>query len=201
MAMTDDIFAPDLERATRLRELLHATDDGTWHAGSAEPWVASLLAALVVANDAHTVVEIGGFEGYTSAYLARALGRLPHESDLTICEIDPARALLVQDRLTQTDAWGVRTRVVCEDSLRWIPTLPNDSLDFVWLDGNHEQAHVGHELALLMPKLASGGIIAGHDVWGVCDLRACFLRYPGAIALDLPRLGPAGGVGLIQRAR
>lgn len=202
MAVEQEIFAGSLEQATRLRELLRATDDGTWHAGSAEPWVASLLGALIVANDAHTAIEVGGFEGYTSLQLALALARLPHDTLLTVCEIDTTRACDVQDKLGTLEAsLAHRTRVVCDDSLRWIPTLADASVDFVWLDGCHEIQHVAQELALLAPKLAPGGIIAGHDVHGVTNLRVCFAAYPGAIALDLSRLGPAGGVGLLQRAR
>jgi predicted O-methyltransferase YrrM len=197
--ITTEIFARDLEDATRLRELLNATDDGSWRAGSAEPWIAEVVAALIVANDVHTAVEIGGFQGYTSLRIARALARLPHDSSLTVCEIDPARAADVQAKLTPVTT-RVRRSVVIADSLEWIPTLRDASVDFVWLDGNHEKEHVTREIALLLPKLAPGGIIAGHDTHGVCDLRTVFAFY-GGYALDLARLGPAGGIGIIQRER
>lgn len=200
MLMNDRlIFAESLEDATRLRALLDATDDGTWQAGSAEPWIADTIAALIVANDVHTAVEIGGFQGYTSLRIARALARLPHDSSLTVCEIDQQRAADVQVKLNDITT-RIRTRVVCADSLAWIPTLRDASIDFCWLDGNHEKEHVTREIALLLPKLAPGGILCGHDTHGVCDLRTVFAFY-GGISLDLARLGPAGGIGLIQRDR
>lgn len=197
--ITTEIFARDLEDAVRLRELLNATDDGTWRAGSAEPWIADVLAALIVANDVHTAVEIGGFQGYTSLRIARALARLPHDSSLTVCEIDSARAADVQLKLLPVTT-RVRRSVVIADSLEWIPTLRDASVDFVWLDGNHEHAHVAREIELLLPKLAPGGLLCGHDVFGVCDLQQEFRRF-GGYALDLARLGPAGGIGILQRAR
>lgn len=197
--ITTEIFARDLEDATRLRELLNATDDGTWRAGSAEPWVADVLAALIVANDVHTAVEIGGFQGYTSLRIARALARLPHDSSLTVCEIDSVRAADVTAKLTPVTT-RVRRNVVIADSLEWIPTLRDASVDFVWLDGNHEHAHVAREIELLLPKLAPGGLLCGHDVFGVCDLQQEF-RHFGGYALDLARLGPAGGIGILQLLR
>lgn len=193
MAITND-----LESSARLREQLGAYHDSTWQAGSAEPWIAQLVASLLRACDARNAIEIGGFQGYTSRRLAAALGTLsyPATRSLTVCEIDPTRAALVDAALA---AHGpVQRRVVIADSHSWIPTLPDASVDFVWLDGNHEHLHVGRELDLLAPKLRIGGLVCGHDVFGVCDLQREFVAR-GGYALDLPRLGPAGGVGLWQR--
>lgn len=38
------------------------------------------------------------------------------------------------------------------------------SLDFVYLDGNHEPPYVLQDIELWWPKLRRGGILAGHDV-------------------------------------
>lgn len=43
------------------------------------------------------------------------------------------------------------------------PLVPNDSLDFVYIDGNHAEAFVRRDLELWSPKVRSGGIVAGHD--------------------------------------
>lgn len=39
----------------------------------------------------------------------------------------------------------------------------NESLDFVYIDGNHEFLHVIQDIAYWTPKVKKGGIIAGHD--------------------------------------
>lgn len=200
--MTDQtIYASSLEEAVRVRELLHVHPDAAeWRAGSSEPWIAGLVAQLVIANDCTRVVEIGGFKGYTSRYIAEALCCLPHPTSLTVCEIDPERARDVDAALEEFRGAEFTASVAVADSHVWIPTLPGASVDLVWLDGNHEKPHVAREIALLWPKLTPGGIIVGHDAFGVCDLQEVFTRMRG-YALDLPRLGPAGGIGILQRPR
>ena len=189
----------ELRNATAARELLRTFNDTEWRAGSSEPWVRDLLASLLVANNTRVAVEVGGFEGYTSAALKRALHRVPHVATLTVCEIDPTRASAVDAALQAVVAPSVQARVVIADSHDWLPTLAPNSVDFAWLDGNHELAHVAREVELLWPAMAPGGLICGHDVHGVCELWRVFA--PSGIALDLPRLGPAGGVGIIQKPR
>ena len=186
------------EQAALPYVMLRACDDQRFQAGSAEPWIAALIATLVFANGTKTAIEIGGFQGYTSAHIAAALSRLPYETVFTVCEIDQQRAQDVQKVLDMGYGFRLRTHVVCDDSHRWLPTLPERSVDFAWVDGNHEKAHVARELELLWPKMRDKGLICLHDVWGVCDLQDVVRRYPNSLSLDLPRLGPAGGVGIIQ---
>lgn len=209
MEVDRTIYAPSREYAERVAALLDVHPDGAeWQAGSSEPWVVAFLQALIVANDVYTAVEIGAFKGYASVRIAEALDTLPHATEFRICEIDEARAHDVTTRLPRYE--HVSYRVDVADSHRWIPTLEDESVDFVWLDGSHEKMHVAKEIALLLRKLRPGGIIAGHDVYGSCDLQGLFREatFPyvfgvewRAMALDLPRLGPAGGIGLIQRPR
>jgi predicted O-methyltransferase YrrM len=189
------------------RDLLRLANDPTWREGSAEPWVTDVLASLLRANATRTAVEIGGFQGSTSRRLAHALGQLPWDVTLTVCEIDHNRADDVRGALASvTRKHRDSFDVVCADSLAWIPTLPDASVDFVWLDGNHEKPHVTEEIRLLLPKLAPGGLLCGHDVFGSCDLQDVFafwrahLRCEG-MSLNFPKLGPAGGIGLLQRPR
>lgn len=192
------------------QQLLKVTDDGTFADGCAEPWVASVVAALLRANATRVAVEIGGFRGRTSRILLNAMKDLPWPKSFTVCELEPERAAMVRASLDR-DGVCAYAKVVTASSLDWIPTLPDESVDFVWLDGCHELGHVGYEIGLMLPKLTPGGIIAGHDVYGVCDLQRLFsdkmrmeimfgVPWP-AMSLDLPRLGPAGGIGLIQRPR
>lgn len=190
-------------------ELLRVTQDSEWREGSAEPWVANILEALVVGNATRVAVEIGCFEGYTSKHLLRALSGLPWPTKLWLCELEPERAAATLATISEDGLKVIsaeRVEVVVANSLEWIPTLPDESVDFVWLDGCHEQPHVLQEIQLLLSKLAPGGIIAGHDVYGVCNLHRVFslaaqyTRWQSA-SLDLPRLGPAGGIGLLQRPR
>lgn len=38
-----------------------------------------------------------------------------------------------------------------------------DSLDLVFIDGNHDYESVKEDIQLQIPKLKSGGLLAGHD--------------------------------------
>jgi predicted O-methyltransferase YrrM len=50
------------------------------------------------------------------------------------------------------------------------------SLDFVFLDDNHETVHVAKEMAAWWPKVKPGGILAGHDIdWA--SVSAAVLRW------------------------
>ena len=42
----------------------------------------------------------------------------------------------------------------------------NESIDFIYIDGNHQYAFVKRDLELYVPKIKLRGIIAGHDYGG-----------------------------------
>lgn len=190
----DQHFGP-LENVN-VPDLFDAVEVEDWESGCTEPWVVDAVAALMVANRAEHVIEIGGFTGFASKRLARALNTLRRGS-LVVCEIDAQRAERVQAELDVLRLPYVQHTVVLADSHAWLPTLPNESVDFAWIDGNHAKEHVRREIELLLPKMRERGLICGHDVYGVCDLQEVFKAF-GGYALDFPRLGPAGGLGILQ---
>src|SRR3990167_8820855 len=104
-------------------------DAPDFHAGCAEPWIAEVLCALLLANNARVAVEVGGFEGFTSKRLACALARLPHDTTLTVCEIDSARATAVAAALQPYDDKHHQSVVVCADSHHWLPMVADASVD------------------------------------------------------------------------
>jgi hypothetical protein len=48
-------------------------------------------------------------------------------------------------------------------SLDAAATIPDGSLDFVYIDANHGEAFVRADLEAWVPKVKAGGIISGHD--------------------------------------
>ena len=172
---------------------------GTYEPGCTEPWVAELLTALLKANGLTTVLECGGYLGMTSAWFALTLEAMGGGS-LTVAEWDaevPERADAVQARLESLVVPHVEWRVVRDDACRVIASLASESIGFAFLDDDHTKAHVAEEIELLLPKMMPGGIVTGHDVFGSCDLRTEFAKF-GGYAVDLPRLGLAGGLGVLQ---
>ena len=165
--------------------------------GATEAWVSALVAGLLKATGIPSALETGAFQGHTTVWLAQAL-RDMGGGDLHVAELDPARAddvaaAVASLELSQT----VHTQVHVQDALTVIQRLPDQSLGLAFLDDDHTMAHVAEEIEAVWPKIASGGIITFHDVFGVCDLQRIVRQY-GGYALDFPRCGPAGGLGLLQ---
>lgn len=169
--------------------------------GQTETWVVDIMLALLrgLQRDKPTVLECGGFLGHTSARFAQELSLWG--GTLIVAEYDPEapeRAGLIDTRLAEMELPNVSWRVMQQEAIAVIHSLSDESLDFAYLDDDHRAEHVAAELEAIMPKMKAGSLVCGHDVWGSCDLQREFRRYPNAIALDLPRLGPAGGLGIIQ---
>lgn len=168
--------------------------------GCTEPWVSKLVADFVIANDARTVLETGCFLGATSVYLFQALARLKR-GWLTICDIDGQRCNATFRRLIPLMEEHPEINIYSHpgDILAFLRVNPT-TYDLAWVDDCHEKPHVRRELQLLYPKMNPGGLILLHDVYGSCDLRTVVQEF-GGYSLDLPRLGPAGGLGLLQVPR
>lgn len=57
-----------------------------------------------------------------------------------------------------------RVRLVRKTSAGAVDSYNDRTLDFVYLDGDHEYEGVYHDLTTWWPKVRPGGILAGHDV-------------------------------------
>jgi len=56
-----------------------------------------------------------------------------------------------------------RFRALRMRSLEAAKTVPNSSLDFIYIDANHSYGHVRDDLHAWYPKLRDGGLMSGHD--------------------------------------
>ena len=180
-----------------LPSLREEWDLGNYLSGSTEPWNVEILAALLKASNANTVLECGGYLGCTSAWLAMTLQAMGGGT-FHIAELEADRALACDKRLSELPIPEVVWRVWQDDVFNVIAAQPDESIDFAWVDDNHEKDHVDRELAALIPKMRRPrGLILGHDVFGSCDLQEIFVKH-GGYALDFPKLGLAGGIGILQ---
>lgn len=163
-------------------------------AGCTEPWVTDLICSLLGAQGGYCVLETGAFMGFTTQALIDKLWGLDGGT-LHCCEIDEAR----RDAIWR--ALHIHSNVIVRmhgDVFQFLAQCQPGSIDVAFVDDDHGQAHVERELALLYPCMRKGGLILCHDVTGACSyIGDTVVRY-GGIVLDLPRLGPAGGLGIIQ---
>ena len=58
---------------------------------------------------------------------------------------------------------GLSYTLMVAKSMQAVITFEDESLDFVYIDGNHRLDHVINDLTFWSKKIKKGGIIAGHD--------------------------------------
>lgn len=63
---------------------------------------------------------------------------------------------------------GFNCTIVRKTSMEAVHTFADESLDFVYIDGNHDFLNVTQDIHYWTKKVRKGGIVAGHD----------FVRYP-----------------------
>lgn len=59
-------------------------------------------------------------------------------------------------------------KIIRKTSMEAVEDFPDESLDFVYIDGNHDFLNVTQDIHYWTQKVRKGGIVAGHD----------FVRYP-----------------------
>ena len=119
--------------------------------------------------------EIGVKEGQFSEYL------LGHWQGKVLYSVDPWREFgqaeyhdadnvsqHEQDRnfektVRRLARFGDRSKALRATSAEAAKTIPDASLDFVYLDARHDYASVKEDIGLWYPKVKPGGVLAGHD--------------------------------------
>jgi len=123
---------------------------------------------------AESGAEVGVFTGEFSELLIRGL------PDLKLCLIDPYREFPkdVYDDMANDDqdVQDARYEYVCKlfqknknveilrlTSEEAAPKIPDESLDFAYIDANHAYHCVKRDIEIWWPKVKQHGILAGHD--------------------------------------
>jgi predicted O-methyltransferase YrrM len=131
----------------------------------------SAIARILNENDAKVGVEIGVFKGkFSKAILEKWPG--------TLYMVDPWRPLgdeyfdssnhkihttAFSDTMDSIKGFEDRAFMIRALSNQAINLFQDDSLDYVYIDGNHAYDWVKEDIELWWPKLKSGGVLAGHD--------------------------------------
>jgi hypothetical protein len=66
--------------------------------------------------------------------------------------------------------------VIRNSSMGAVTDFPDDSLDFVYIDGNHDFIRIAQDLNAWIPKVRKGGIVAGHDFKRVKGDYVCHVK-------------------------
>jgi predicted O-methyltransferase YrrM len=73
--------------------------------------------------------------------------------------------------------WGDRIEMVFEKSENVASRFEDESLDFVYIDGDHSYEGVMKDLTLYYPKVKKGGYLAGHDFDTLGSVKRAVMEY------------------------
>lgn len=65
---------------------------------------------------------------------------------------------------------GKNVEFIRKTSMEAVKDFEDESLDFVFIDGNHTFEYVIEDIAKWSKKVKVGGIVSGHDYWNSIDL-------------------------------
>jgi predicted O-methyltransferase YrrM len=163
MAKKDTTLEASTKKAGRPAKI--KTLDPTFTEAPRQEWnseheVALFLAGLIRLTKARSILEIGVFEGYTTAEMIAALpkGGLFVGVDIEdyVTPENKAKMKAARDR-------GVVVDFFLENSLVKMKELPKNHFDIIFIDGNHEHSHVLAEFKLAEKLITQNGIIVFHD--------------------------------------
>lgn len=162
------------------------------HEWNSEHEVALFLASLIRLTKARSVLEVGVFQGMTTAEIIAALpkGGLFVGIDIKdyITPENKAKMKAATDR-------GVVVDFFLENSLSKMKELPKNHFDIIFIDGNHEHSHVLAEFKLAEKLVTQNGIIAFHDSIHLDDVKRV-VEYAGQWKYKFVNLNTPEGRGL-----
>jgi len=103
--------------------------------------------------------EVGVFAGEYSLRLCQII------PGLQLFCIDPWKNMPDRYAETQRKLAPYTTLIIRQKSLDAAETFANETLDFVYIDGEHSYESVKEDIEAWTPKVRKGGIVSGHDYY------------------------------------
>ncbi len=135
---------------------------------------AGMCADLVSRHKYHAIAEIGVWKGdFAKAFLTACHGitkywmidpwrRLPHWNKPFNVSDEEFEAIY-REALAATESHAAVRRVLRGTTAEVIDQIPDGSLDFAYIDGDHTLRGITLDLLLVWPKIRAGGAIGGDD--------------------------------------
>lgn len=139
--------------------------------------------------------EVGVWKGHTSAMLLREL------PTLTLYCVDPWEiggdhvsmptttpemfAKSKNEFLLSTDEFADRRVILPMTSIEASKRVPDGSLDFVFIDGDHTYESAKRDIELWYPKVRPGGLVSGHDYFWIENYRLVVMQAVDESAKNL----------------
>ena len=134
--------------------------------------------------DAKIGAEIGVWQGHFSEIILRELPTVtlycvdPWDSGgdhVTLPKVTPPQfKVAMEEYLRRTEPYADRRRTMYMASRTASLEIPNESLDFVFIDADHTFESVTEDMELWHSKVKVGGLFSGHDYNGKGDRTGFF---------------------------
>jgi hypothetical protein len=119
-------------------------------------------------------VEVGSWKGKSAAYLAVEIINSKKDIKLDCVDTWKGSAEHVDDQyvksnslyelfIKNTSSLSFVINPIRMDSVSASKIYEDNSIDFVFIDANHEYYSVKEDISVWFPKVKVGGVIAGHD--------------------------------------
>lgn len=120
----------------------------------------------------HEIAEIGCFAGVSTSVFAcfskSVLAIDPWTSNLSYKEIDYKLLSEAEYKFQLVCELFPNIKCIKNFSSLAAKNIPDQSLDLVYIDGEHTKSAFILDVTSWRPKIRSGGVIAGHD-WGIVE--------------------------------
>ena len=126
------------------------------------PTIDVLFGAEIGVYKAEMSVEL--LKYYSNLCLLLVDGWVPYNGgDWTSNQNQQTFDLIKQEAIMKTASWRNHCFIIDQPSPAASLIIPNESLDFVFIDGNHQYEAVLEDLEAWYPKVKTGKLLIGHD--------------------------------------
>lgn len=91
---------------------------------------------------------------------------------------------LYQETLEKVSPWIDKVEVLKGFSTDMCKKIPDNSLDWVFIDARHDYKGCSEDLHAYYPKVKSGGIVSGHDYMTAAECKKCTPNQDWSICQD-----------------
>ena len=121
------------------------------------------FAGLINERNYTVAVEIGVGHGGYSQYLLSECPKIILYSIDPFINCEEFREGAEKNSREKLTPFGERSKLIIARGIDTAPTFEDNSIDFIYIDGEHTEKAVTEDLNAWWPKLKTGGIMAGHD--------------------------------------
>jgi len=119
------------------------------------------VAGEMIGKPSPHLVEVGIYHGQSAAFLGVELVNRGVSAQVDLVDqFHDSPPETVMGRLAKIPvAWRIQKGCSWNVAARY----PDESLDFVFLDANHDRDSISRDIDAWRPKVKKGGLLAGHD--------------------------------------